>query len=70
MSHIWTDSRNRLHMGRAAKLGFVYFNQRVMRRLEATPTADDWVTMLDEMEDVGDVVVDGEQEASDGEEVG
>ena len=51
VSHIWTDNRNRLLMGRAAMLSFVYFNKRVQDRITAIPSYADWLEMLGAMEE-------------------
>lgn len=47
VAHIWTDNRNRLLMGRAAMLSFVYFNKRGQDRITAVPTNSDWMEMLE-----------------------
>lgn len=42
LKHIWSDKRACMLMGRAAMLSYVYFNKRVIDRLDAVPTAADW----------------------------
>lgn len=41
--YIWSDSRNRLLLGRVALLVFIYYNHRV---LKATSSAPDWEAFL------------------------
>jgi hypothetical protein len=50
LAHIWSNKRNRLLMGRAAMLTYVYFNARVMQRLAAVPSAVDWDDFGDYLE--------------------
>ena len=67
---IWTNKRNRLLMGRAAMLAFVYFNKRVMDRIEATPTDKDWLEMLDAMDERDPLVSAADDRDDEIEEVG
>ena len=50
LAHIWNDNRNRLLMGRAAMLAFVYFNKRVQERIDTVPSEADWLELLDVMD--------------------
>ncbi len=42
MQHIRSNKRNRLLMGKAAMLAYVYFNHRVQERIDAVPDERGW----------------------------
>lgn len=51
LGHIWSPKRSAMLMGRAAALTFVYFNARVIDRVNAVPSADDWDDIIQWMHD-------------------
>ena len=51
VAHVWTDKRNRLLMGKAAMLSYVYFNHRVQERIDAVPDQEDWEEWVGHMEE-------------------
>ena len=51
-------------------LAFVYFNKRVMDRIEATPTDKDWLEMLDAMDERDPLVSAADDRDDEIEEVG
>ena len=45
--HIWTEKRNRLLVGRAGMLVYIYFNQRVINRITKPHCAADFEGFID-----------------------
>lgn len=72
-SHIWSDSRNRLLVGRVGLLVYIYFNVRVLNNVASTATAFDWDDFMEHWENLPTIdILPGQQlpvEAEDGDAV-
>ncbi|GAX82909.1 hypothetical protein CEUSTIGMA_g10335.t1 [Chlamydomonas eustigma] len=55
LAHIWSDKLASMLMGRAAMLAFVYFNKRVMERMDTNPQDVDWEHLLESVGDEDEV---------------
>ena len=74
LKNIWTDKRASMLMGKAAMLAFVYFNKRVIERIDSDEhiiDEDVWLQFIDYMDDkpvydlVSEEMESGDQELID-----
>jgi hypothetical protein len=61
-SFIWSNSCNRLLLGRVALLVYIYFNSRVLTKTSRSFSTTDWPSFLEELDTMAELDLDGMRE--------